>query len=301
MAFHTAKTFLWFRALGSIRALARLCSGKLSSTIKNKFRNMKMAEKSPSYASIQVIDRATNLLDAIARYGTASLKVLAAETGLHTSTAFRILASLDCHGFVARDEGGRYRLGARFLRLGARVRERLDVRQEARPVLEWLRTQLHETVNLTVRQGDEVVYVERAVGPKMMRVEHVIGSHAPLHVTAVGKLFLGEAGPEECVRYAKRTRLKPLTPNTITNVAKLQQQAVFAQREGYALDDQEAEVGVGCIGVPVRDSTGKMVAALSVSAPIERRRDAWITLLKQGAERLSARLGYTPETGGRVG
>ncbi|BAU47055.1 IclR family transcriptional regulator [Sulfurifustis variabilis] len=254
---------------------------------------MKIQKAAKSYASIQVIDRLVSLLDAIARYREpASLKLLSAETGLHTSTAFRILASLESHGLVERDRVGRYRLGSKLLHLGGRTHRELDLREEARPVLEWLRGELDETVNLTVPEGDEAVYVERATTRKVMRVEHVIGSRAPLHVTAVGKLFLAERGARGCAEYAARSGLRALTPNTITDAARLESEVAAAARQGYALDTEEAEQGVGCIAVPVRDASGSVVAALSVSAPLERRRLEWVSVLQQGAARLSERLGY---------
>ena len=141
--------------------------------------------------SIQVLDRATALMDALARYPEpVSLKVLAAEAGLHASTAFRILAALGAHGFVERAAGGRYRLGRKLLQLGSRLQPGLDLRQEARAVMDRLRDELGESVNLTVREGDEVVYVEKATPNRMMHVQQVIGSRAPLHVTAVGKMML---------------------------------------------------------------------------------------------------------------
>ncbi|MEJ2347332.1 MAG: helix-turn-helix domain-containing protein, partial [Gammaproteobacteria bacterium] len=98
-------------------------------------------------SSIQVIDRMSRLIDAIAQYDVpVSLKILSADTGLHPSTAFRILASMETHEFVERDESGRYRLGIRFLRLGGRIRSRLDLRQEARGIMAALRDQVGETV-----------------------------------------------------------------------------------------------------------------------------------------------------------
>lgn len=253
-----------------------------------------MTGPAKSYASIQVIDRAVQLLDAVATGEDAvSLKVLAADTGLPTSTAFRILAALESHGLVGRDVAGRYILGARLLRYGNRVRERLDLRHEARPILEGLRAKLGETVNLTVPEGDDVVYVERAtVAKKMMRVENLIGSRAPLHVTAVGKLFLAERGPQASEQYVRLHGLAGLTANTITDLQRLHQEVEAARRDGYAVDNEEAEIGVGCYGAPVRDASGAVVAALSVSAPIERRRAEWIPELKQAAARLSERLGY---------
>lgn len=249
-----------------------------------------MATKS---GSIQVIERMAKLLDAISdNGGLASLKILSAETGLHPSTAFRILASLVEQGYVERDDSGHYLLGARLLQLGARVRAHLDVRKEARPIMDWLRNEIDETVNLTQREGDEIIYVERATSNRIMRVEQVIGSHAPLHVTAVGKLMLAEGGVQGCRDYAERTGLPAYTDNTITDVDELVETSTAYAASGYALDNEEAEPGVGCIGVLVRDSRGSVVAGISISAPIERRRDEWIPLVKEAGRRLSERLGY---------
>lgn len=247
--------------------------------------------------SIQVIDRMAQLLEAIARYThSVSLKVLSAETGLHPSTAFRILNSLAEHGFVERDEVGAYRLGRRFLQLGARVSSRIDLRQEALPFMEELRDLTGETVNLTVREGDEVIYVERATPNRMMRVEQVIGSRAPLHVTAVGKLMLGAEGDEATLDYARRTGLPAYTRNTLNDPVLLIEATHQAVSQGYARDNEEAELGVGCLGAVVRDSSGAVVAGLSISAPIERRREDWIPLLAGVAKRLSERLGYREES-----
>lgn len=244
--------------------------------------------------SIQVIDRLTALLDAVAGTdGPATLKVVAAETGLHPSTAFRILASARQHGLVGRDASGAYRLGAKLLQLAGRMQAGLDLREEARPVMVQLRDLLGETVNLTVREGDQVVYVERVTSPRMMRVEQVVGSRAPLHVTAVGKMMLAADGREAVEHYAQRTGLPAFTPNTMTRVDGLWAEVQQDLGRGYALDNEEAELGVGCMGVLIRDAGGRAVAGLSVSAPIERRRDDWIPLVQDAGRQLSARLGYT--------
>jgi DNA-binding IclR family transcriptional regulator len=252
-----------------------------------------MAKTTPS-SSIQVIDRVAALLDALAAGpDSQSLKLLSAETGLHPSTAYRILDALGAHGLVERTTTGQYRLGVKLLRLGSKVRENVDMLREAKPIMEALRSELGETVNLTVREGDEVVYVERAVPARMMRVEQLIGSRAPLHVTAVGKLFLAEGGEKACRQYAKRSGLPRFTPNTLTQPNRLWAEAEECQRNGYALDNEEAELGVACIGVPIRDASGKMVAGLSVSAPRERRQKSWIAQVRKAGAELSARLGYT--------
>jgi DNA-binding IclR family transcriptional regulator len=137
---------------------------------------------------IQVIDRLAALLDSIADHDNpVSLKLLAAETGLHPSTCFRILASLQEHGFVERDGAGHYRLGVALLQLGSRVQGRLDIRREAQPIMTWLCHEIDESVNLIIREDDEVVYVEHVSPHRMMRVEQAIGGHMPWPVTAVGR------------------------------------------------------------------------------------------------------------------
>lgn len=245
--------------------------------------------------SIQVIDRLVQLLDAIKSHGGAvSLKVLSAETDLHTSTAFRILSALSAHGMVARDGEGRYLLGRKLRDLGNRVTARSDLRIEARLVMEELCEEVGETVNLTVREDDEMVYVERVTPKRMMRVEQVIGSRAPLHVTAVGKMMLSEEGEVGVRAYAKRTGLPAYTRNTLTTVAALLTSTRRAAKDGFAVDNEEAELDVGCIGVLVRDETGAPVAGLSVSAPINRLTDAWQSVVKQAGQKLSMHLGYRP-------
>jgi IclR family transcriptional regulator, acetate operon repressor len=246
-------------------------------------------------SSIQVIDRLAALLGVIAQHpDPVSLKVLAAETGLHSSTAHRILDALVTHGYVERVASSQYTLGKTLLHFASRVHGKVDLLREAKPIMDWLRSEVGESVNLTVREGDEVVYVERALPNRMMRVEQVIGSRAPLHVTAVGKLFLAEGGDQACREYARRSGLKRYTSNTFTQVTKLWAEAQKSQRRGYALDNEEAELGVACIGVAVLDNHGVMVAGLSISAPRDRRQDAWIPLLKKAGEQLSARLGFRP-------
>lgn len=243
--------------------------------------------------SIQVIDRMALLLNIMARYDDAvSLKILSAESELHPSTAHRILASLAKHQYVDRDDSGYYRLGIKLLHLGSHVRQRVGLSQQAKPIMSALRDELGETINLTIRENDEVVYIERSISSQMMRVEQVIGSRAPLHVTAVGKLMLAEAGEEECRNYAQRTGLPAYTENTITDIDTLIRKTKQAKINGYACDNEEAEKGVGCIGVLIYNSAGEIAGGLSLSAPIERRKEEWIPIIIEAGKRLSESLGY---------
>ncbi len=242
-------------------------------------------------SAIQVIDRSAALLEVIGRSSEpVILKVLAAETGLHPSTAFRILSALIEAGWVEKIGSG-YQLGHQLIRLASRVRRSTDLRQEALTVMQQLRDQLGETVNLTVREGDEVIYIERVTSPRMMRVEQVIGSRAPLHVTAVGKLMLAQLGEPFLHAYAQRTGLKRYTRHTLTDKAALLTAVQQAQQAGFAYDNEEAEEGVGCIGVLITNAAGEGIAGLSISAPIERRQAAWVAEVQAAGAAISARLG----------
>ena len=251
-----------------------------------------MVKNAESY-KIQSIDRAAELLNSIARYPEpVSLKVLSAETGFHSSTTFRILASLIQNKLVEKDNSGNYRLGLRLLQLGVRLHSNIDLRALAIPVLESLRDELNESIYLTIREGDEVVYIEKMTPNRLVHVQQLVGSRAPLHVTAVGKLMLGIAGNDAIDGYAQRTNLPAYTRNTINNIARLKQECDQAVKQGYALDNEEAEADVGCIGVLVFDNTNTAVGGLSVSAPIERLRNSWVEKLVEAGRALSVQLGY---------
>jgi len=242
---------------------------------------------------IQSIDRAADLMNTVARYpDPVSLKILSAETGLHSSTTFRILASLIQNHFIEKDNSGNYRLGLRLLQLGVRLHSNIDIRSLALPIMEALRDKVNESVNLTIREGDDVVYLEKATPNRMMHVQQLVGSRAPLHVTAVGKLMLGVAGDEAIDGYAKRTNLPAYTRNTFNNAERLKQECHEAVKQGFAYDNEEAEIDVGCIAVLVYDNTNTAVAGLSVSSPIERRRDEWIQYVMDAGNKLSSQLGY---------
>ncbi len=236
-----------------------------------------------------------SLLAALARHATpVNLKQLATETKLHPSTAHRILSVMVENRLVDRIEPGTYRLGIRLLELGSLVKSRISVRQEALPHMQTLHQELGETVNLSVRHDDEVIYIERTSGSNsIMRVVHIIGARAPLHITAVGKIFLAEDGPEKSVEYARRTGLPKFTDNTLTNADGLAKELEKIRRQGYAFDDEEAEKGVSCIGAGIYNDEGRLVAGLSVSAPSDRLNKAWAARVRQTAEKISRAIGYS--------
>lgn len=243
---------------------------------------------------IQVIERMMKLLDVLSYYqDPVSLKQLALETGLHPSTAHRILGAMTVSGFVERADPGTYRLGIRLVELGNLVKSRINIRESAMPLMQKLHLRIGESVNLGVRQGDEIVYVERtSSGRSSVRVVHLVGARAPLHVTSVGKLYLADDGLQKLRDYAKRTGLPGYTPTSITTLPALEKEIDRVRRHGVAFDNEEIEQGLRCIAAPVRDDSGELVAGVSISAPAERHNPDWAALVKETADAISTAIGY---------
>jgi len=247
--------------------------------------------------AIQVLGRATQLLDALAAQpDPVPLKDLARTTGLHTSTAHRILNDLVIGRYVERVDSGLYQLGMRLLELGSLVKGRLNVRETAIDAMRALHALTGQTVNLSVQQGDEIVYIDRAWSERSgMQVVRAIGGRAPLHLTSNGKLFLSSLDVRQLRAYATRTGLAGGTGNSIKSVEALERELSLVRQLGYARDNEELEMGVRCIAAGIYDDTGKLVAGLSISAPSSRLQDAWIPQLVSTAGTISEALGY--ETG----
>ncbi len=244
--------------------------------------------------AIQVLERATCLLDVLAAQpDPVALKDLAQQTGLHPSTTHRILNDLVLARYVERVDSGLYQLGMRLLELGSLVKGRLNVREAAIEPMRTLHQQIGQTVNLSVQQGDEIVYIDRAWSERSgMQVVRAIGGRAPLHLTSIGKLFLSAAESRQLRSYASRTGLNGTTRNSITALEQLEHELNLVRKLGYARDNEELELGVRCIAAGIYDDTGKLVAGLSISAPSERMQDAWIEQLVATATQISEALGY---------
>jgi IclR family transcriptional regulator, KDG regulon repressor len=194
---------------------------------------------------------------------------------------------------VDRSDPGTYRLGMRLLELGNLVKARLSVREAAMPPMRELHRQTGQTVNLSVRQGDEIVYIERAYSERSgMQVVRAIGGRAPLHLTSVGKLFLAHDDPTRVRAYATRTGLAGHTRNSITDLAALERELARVNQVGTARDDEELELGVRCMAAGILDDQGKLIAGLSISAPADRLEEGWLARLKATAAQISHSLGH---------
>lgn len=253
-----------------------------------------MIHKDPPSPQIQVLERTFALLEMLAAQpDPVSLKAIAERTGLHPSTAHRILNDLTIARYVDRPAAGTYRLGMRLLELGNLVKARLDVRDAALGPMRELHKTTHQPVNLSMRQGDEIVYIERTYSERSgMQVIRTIGTRAPLHLTSVGKLFLAHDDPARVRDYALRTGLTGHTRNSITDVSRLERELATVRASGVARDDEELELGVCCMAAGVFDDQGKLLAGLSLSTPADRLDEAWLDGVKATAAQISRALGY---------
>ncbi len=245
-------------------------------------------------AHIQVIERMMALLDVLARYPEpVTLKELSTTTGLHPSTAHRILNDMVLKRLVDRSQPGVYRLGMRLLELGNIVKSRLDVREAALEPMRLLHHKTQQAINLSVRQGDEIVYIDRAFSERSgMQVVRAVGGHAPLHLTSTGKLFLSIDDAKIVKSYATRTGLMGNNENSITAIARLEQELKQVRELGYARDNEELELGVRCMAAGIRDDSGRLIAGLSISAPADRLQEEWLEELLQTVGTISTLLGY---------
>ena len=251
---------------------------------------------------IQSIERAFRILEFIGdNDNSASLSVLSKKLGLPASTVHRFLSSLISLGYVVQDEfTGHYGLGLKFLALSSSLLATLDERRIAQPTLTWLVEKTGETANLVVRDGMEVVYVEKAEPTSMVRVFSRIGKRAPAHATGVGKLFLSQLPAWEVADLYQSSTLPQLTPHTISSLDKLIKELARIQQQGFALDMEECEIGARCVAAPVVNHSGKIICAISVSGPANRlSQDRMIKelvpIVQEGAASLSQKLGYNPK------
>ncbi|MFJ7588764.1 IclR family transcriptional regulator [Streptomyces sp. NPDC097617] len=214
----------------------------------------------------QSVERALGILPLLAR-GPASLGAVADELGVHKSTALRLLRTLHERGFVHRRPDGRYRLGAQLFALAAEAIENLDVRESAHPHLVELNRATGHTVHLALHQDDEVVYVDKVDSRYPVRMYSRIGRPVPLTVAAVAKLLLADLPEAERRALADRIEYPHYTARSTPDAAAFLRELDLVREQGWASDFGGHEESINCLGAPVRGPGGRVVAALSVSAP----------------------------------
>jgi DNA-binding IclR family transcriptional regulator len=245
--------------------------------------------------SVQSVDRALAILDCLARMGEAGVTELAAELGVHKSTAFRLATTLESRRLVEQTtERGKYRLGVGILRLAGATTARLDIVQEARPVCRALAAGTGETVNIAVLSEHSALYLDQVAGSSALQPHNWVGQHIPLHATSNGKVLLSGLSPEavdtsvgELTRYTSRT---------IVTKSRLHEELERVRTRGYAVAVDELEVGLTAAAAPIRNVHGDVISSMSVSGPSFRMPEATLAevveQLTEAASEVSHRLGW---------
>lgn len=249
-------------------------------------------------SAVQSLDRAFDIIENLSRNPDGMLLMeLSAVTGLHKSTVHRLLASLATLGYVKKNEmTNKYRLTLKLFELSGRVVDSIDAVEIARPYLEQLRNTTQEAVHMVVREGIDIVYVHKVESKiSSIRMFSRIGMRRPMYCTAVGKSILATMSDAEVRRIWERSDIKRYTEHTVVELDALYEELEQIRKCGYALDNEENELGVRCIGAAVFDYTGRAKAALSLSAPIARMTNERIAELS--LDILSTRSAISSELG----
>jgi DNA-binding IclR family transcriptional regulator len=251
---------------------------------------------------IASVGRALDVLELVADHPDLTRGQLAARSGLTKVTLFRILANLERRGYVRREPGvGGYRLGMKVMHLAGRLDQSFDIRATARPVLEQLRRDADETVNLAVPVDGQVAYIDILESSHGLRMAASIGRTDEPHATALGKAMLAWM-PAQAVHELVMTRgLSRKTERTIADEAALLQELRAVRERGYAVDDEENELGARCVAAPILGPGGAVIASVSVSGPTTRmpmdRLDALGTAVQGASLRISQLLGHATHEG----
>lgn len=257
--------------------------------------------RSGETGSVRTLERGLLVLLALKELRRAPLSQIARQVGLSVSTTYRLLETLRQQGFVEWEEQtGLFSVGLRAYQVGLAFAERSNLIGAAQPEMDALVADLNETVNLAVLYDTEAVYVHQVEGRQLVRMFAHLGDSAPLHCSGVGKVLLAWR-PEQDVRQKVGDGPYPAyTPHSITTLPALLGELGRVREQGYSLDNEERELGVRCVAVPVRDGTGQVVASLSVSAPTSRFSAQQIpemaARMTRAAAQVSGRLGWEERT-----
>lgn len=255
-----------------------------------------MSPKAPSNF-IQSVDRALQILGVFSsRRRELGVTEIANELNIHKSTVFGLLATLENRGFIQQNkETGKYKLGLKLFELGNLVQEGMDLRTIAAPYIAHLVEKHGETVHLVIHDQGEVIYIDKRDNQSNIRIISRVGSRLPMHCTGVGKCLLAYLPPEEIDNVISKG-LHPFTPNTITDPERLKNELEKIRINGYSFDMEEIEMGLRCVAAPIRDYSGEVIAAISLSGPSirmdEKKMEELVNSIKETAEKISQNLGY---------
>ncbi|MGW2291563.1 IclR family transcriptional regulator [Streptomyces phaeochromogenes] len=245
----------------------------------------------PRDHSVQSVDRAVSILQVLATRGPSGVTEVSEELGIHKSTVFRLLATLEARGMVEQDaERGRYRVGYTMIELAAGASKTNDLSSLSHPICQELAATVGDTVNVAIQDGDAVISIGQAIGASIMSIDWV-GKRAPIHATSSGKLFMAHMTPDELAEIFAKGPEK-YTSHTITDPAALAQELETVREQGYATTSEEHEIGLAALAAPIRALDGRVIAAVTLSGPTFRINEDTVPDLAEQLMRAGAKISW---------
>ena len=221
---------------------------------------------------VQSVDRTLTILEVLSDYSDGlGITEISERVNLHKSTVYRLLSTLTYKGYVVQDEeSSKYKITFKLFELGSKKVDKLDLLKSSKPYTKMLMESVNEVVHLIIREDNEIVYIDKVEANNTISMKSRIGNRAPLYCTATGKAMLAFLPEEEVLKIWKSSKIIRLTENTITDFILYKKELQEIKKIGYAIDDEENEMGVKCVGAPILNIKGDVAGAISVSGPIHR-------------------------------
>jgi IclR family transcriptional regulator, acetate operon repressor len=257
---------------------------------------MKASSEAPSVA----VERALTMLETVAQFSEGlSNAEISRKLGIPKSSASYILRTLEARGYFARDaESGKYRVGLKILSLSRGALGGLDVRTVALPIMRRLMQQTGLTCHLAVLDGHEAVYIEKVEPETFIRMDTWVGRRMRVHATSVGKAIVAHIPSEQLEEILRKSGMEKRTPKTITTMPRLLKELERVRDQGYAVDDEENNLGARCVAAPIFDEQGSIAASLGISGTTQQvgpqTMPRILDALKDAARHISTAMGYRP-------
>lgn len=247
---------------------------------------------------VQSVDRTLSILEVISEYSEGlGITEISSKIDLHKSTVHRLLATLIYKGYVVQDpETSKYMITLKLFEIGNKKIESIDILNISKPYLKELMDKTKEVIHLVIRDGSDIVYIDKVESDNTIRMVSRIGKRSPIYCTSVGKAMLAFLPNDEVKKIWDGSKIEKLTEYTITDISDMKKELSLIRQRGFAIDEQENELGVRCIGAPVFNHKGEVEGAISISGPTIRvtkeRVPEFADILIKHCKLISKELGY---------
>lgn len=249
-----------------------------------------MKNTKKKYFHIHSLEKGTKVLELLAEKGELTVTKVAEHLGLNRAGSHRFLSTLRELGYVEKNQDNRYQLSFKILELAMKMANRFEIRREARPYMQQLSIAFRETVNLGLRDGLDILHLDKIDSLEILRMDSPVGSRAPVYCTALGKASLAFLPQNELDILLNGVKLKPYGPNTITSKKKFRQELEKIRKQGYAIDDEELAYGLRCVAAPIFDHTGLPRYSISVAGPAMRFTEKRMQQIQQTVRKVCGEL-----------